>query len=75
MKDYSKTPKSGAKSAVRQIKGPGMNMGLKKPRRTPGQPKDYGKPRVPKGPAFTGSYLPDSGLVGKSKPSGMARAK
>jgi len=50
-----------------------MNEGMKKPRRSPGQPKDYGKPasrKMAKGPAFTGSYLPDTlGLGGKkSKP-------
>lgn len=70
VKDYSKPKRMTAKSGVRQIKGPGMNEGLKKPRRTPGKPKDYGKPRSTKGPAFTGSYLPDTlGLGGKkSKP-------
>lgn len=73
MKDYTKTSRTGARSAVRQVKGPGMNMGMKKPRRVPGQPKDYGKPasqKMAKGPAFTGSYLPDPlGMAGKkSKP-------
>lgn len=30
--NFSKTPKGGAKPAVRQMRGPGMNKGLKKPR-------------------------------------------
>jgi hypothetical protein len=73
MKDYTKSKRSNTRSGVRQIKGPGMNEGMKKPRRSPGQPKDYGKPasrKMAKGPAFTGSYLPDTlGLGGKkSKP-------
>lgn len=72
-KDYSKTSRLSTKDGVKQIKGPGMNMGMKKPRKQPGQPKDYGKPasqKMVKGPAFTGSYLPDTlGLMGKkSKP-------
>ena len=67
MKNLTKTPKSGVKSAVKQIKGPGMNEGLKKPRRKPGKPKDYGKPRTSKGPALTGSYLPDTLGLGRKK--------
>lgn len=72
-KDYSKAGRVSVKGAVKQVKGPGMNMGMKKPRKQPGQPKDYGKPasaRMSAGPAFTGSYLPDPlGLGGKkSKP-------
>lgn len=70
MKDYTKTKRTSTRSGVRQIKGPGMNEGLKKPRRTPGKPKDYGKPAVPKmgkGPAFTGSYLPDTLGLGRKK--------
>lgn len=67
MKNLTRSPRGGAKSAVKQVKGPGMNEGLKKPRRSPGKPKDYSTPRKPKGPAFTGSYLPD--------PLGMGRKK
>ena len=72
-KDYTKSSSGSAKGGVKQMRGPGMNLGLKKPRKTPGQPKNYGKPasqKMAKGPAFTGSYLPDTlGLAGKkSKP-------
>lgn len=43
-----------------------MNLGMKKPRKIPAQPKDYSTPRKKKGPAFTGSYLPDPlGLMRK----------
>lgn len=66
-KDYSKTSKLSMKGGVKQVKGPGMNMGLKKPRRKPSEPKDYSKPRTAKGPAFTGSYLPDTLGLGKKK--------
>lgn len=73
-KDYSKSSSTG-RPAVRQVKGPGMNEGLKKPRKKPGQPKNYGKPKSAKatmatGPAFTDSYLPDMRGWGgkKSKP-------
>lgn len=69
-KDYTKAAKTG-RPAVRQFKGPGMNLGLKKPRKgyIP-KPKDYGKPRTQKRSASTSSYLPDTlGLGGsKSKP-------
>ena len=30
--DYKKPPKAGGEPAVRQMRGPGMNKGLKKPR-------------------------------------------
>lgn len=69
-KDYTKTS-SRSRPAVRQFKGPGMNLGLKKPRKgyIP-VPKDYSKPRSKKSAASTSSYLPDTlGLGGsKSKP-------
>lgn len=70
MKDYSKPKRMTSKTSVRQVKGPGMNEGLKKPRRTPGKPKDYGKPasqKMAQGPAFTGSYLPDTLGMGRKK--------
>ncbi|MGI9137159.1 MAG: hypothetical protein ACR2JS_08925 [Candidatus Nanopelagicales bacterium] len=60
MKDYTKS--SGSKSAVRQVKGPGMNLGLKKPRKNyiP-KPKPY-KPSREMKDAMSGgkasSYLP-----------------
>lgn len=70
-KDYTKTSSGSVKGGVKQMKGPGMNLGLKKPRKNyiP-KPKNYGTPKASKGPAFTGSYLPDPlGLSGKkSKP-------
>jgi hypothetical protein len=47
MKDYSKTSTSG-KPAVRQIRGPGMNLGLKK-RHKPAKPDSYKPPRKRKG--------------------------
>lgn len=70
VKDYSKTSKTSSKPPVRQVKGPGMNMGMKKPRRVPAQPKDYTKPSAKSmRPAFTGAYLPWDTLGGKeSKP-------
>lgn len=58
MKNLSKTPSSG-KSAVRQIRGPGMNLGLKKPGRI-AKPKPYKPPRQKK-----------SDKVGSLLPSGM----
>lgn len=67
MKDYGKTSRLSTKGGVKQIKGPGMNKGLKKPRRAPGEPKNYGKPRMPKGLALTGSYLPDRLGLGRKK--------
>lgn len=70
-KDYTKLSSSTVKSSVRQMRGPGMNLGLKKPRKNyiP-KPKDYKAPKTKTSLAFTGSYLPDTlGLGGKkSKP-------
>jgi hypothetical protein len=66
-KDFTKTSSGAAKGGVKQMKGPGMNLGLKKPRKKMAQPKDYGKPRMAKGPAFTGSYLPDTLGMGRKK--------
>ena len=61
MKDFTKS--SGAKSAVRQKRGPGMNLGLKKPRKNfiP-EPKPYVQPRALKAATKVGkasSYLSD----------------
>ena len=66
MKDYTKS--SGRKNAVTQIKGPGMNLGLKKPRKgyIP-KPKPYKTPRELKPKTSSGkasSYLPDLGGAG-----------
>lgn len=66
MKDFTKT--SGVKSMVRQKRGPGMNLGLKKPRKNyiP-EPKPYVQPRALKAAmkiGKTSSYLPDDGMTG-----------
>jgi hypothetical protein len=65
MKDFTKS--RGMKSAVRQVKGPGMNLGMKKPRKSyiP-KPKPYKPSRAMKeavgGSSSSGkkasSYLP-----------------
>lgn len=47
MKDYSKSALSG-KPAVRQVKGPGMNLGLKK-RHKPAKPKPFVDPTKKRG--------------------------
>lgn len=63
------------KPAVRQTRGPGMNKGLKKPRKDT-FPKDDIKPfrvKEPKGSgkssgkAVSGSYLPDFAMGGMGK--------
>lgn len=55
------------KPAVRQMRGPGMNLGLKKPRKKMAEPKDYPKPKLLKASAGTSSYLPDLGPDGKPR--------
>lgn len=69
------TKSKGMKSTVRQMRGPGMNLGLKKPRKDT-FPKDepYKQPRGLKKSQkmLSGSYLPDfdgMGKMGKSKKS------
>lgn len=58
MPDMTKTPKGGkGKSPVRQIKGPGMNMGLPK-RHKMAAPKPYTPPRRKKAKG-SGSLLPE----------------
>ncbi len=47
MKDYSKSATSG-KPAVRQVKGPGMNLGLKK-RHKQAKPKPFVDPTKKRG--------------------------
>lgn len=56
------------KPAVRQKRGPGMNLGLKKPRKKPAEPKPYTPSREMKQALAmdTPSYLPD-GQVGKPR--------
>lgn len=75
MKDFTKSP--GRKNAVRQVRGPGMNLGLKKPRKgyIP-KPKPYKKPRELKSTSSGGkasSYLPDLG--GPGSVQAMKRGK
>ena len=57
------------KSAVRQMRGPGMNLGLKKPRKKAADPKPYVQSRAMKKAtkADAPSYLPDE------KPAKAAR--
>lgn len=60
MKDFTKVKLSG-KPAVRQIRGPGMNLGLKKRPRSKKPPefRDYNKPRSKKkAPKRSGSLIP-----------------
>lgn len=60
MKDYSKTAISG-KPAVRQVRGPGMNLGLKK-RHKPAAAKPYKPPRKSKKGLDFGKSLLSKGL-------------
>jgi hypothetical protein len=68
MKNMAKTPRTGIAPAVRQTKGPGMNLGLKKPRigYIP-KPKKYATPKDMKLGALakTTSYLPTLAGGGK----------
>ena len=57
---------------IRQTRGPGMNKGLKKPRKKPKEPEPYTPPREKKqvqSQAATGSYIPGFGAGGKPKRS------
>lgn len=56
MKDYSKSPSSG-KTSVRQIRGPGMNLGLKKSPRSKKPPPFKKGPAAKKGKKNFGSLL------------------
>jgi hypothetical protein len=58
------------KASVKQMRGPGMNLGLKKPRKKPPEPKPYTPSRALKAAskADPGSYLPDEGKAGKKSP-------
>jgi len=68
MKNMAKTPRTGSTPAVRQMRGPGMNLGLKKPRigYIP-KPKNYATPKDMKlgAPAKPTSYLPTLAGGGK----------
>lgn len=64
------------KPAVRQTKGPGMNLGLKKPRKNfIAKPQPFKQSKAMKDAlkTDTGSYLPD-GSVGKSRKRGKSNS-
>lgn len=65
------------KPAVRQTKGPGMNRGLKKPRKVPAAPKPIADAKMPgMGKASTpASYLPVQGLAKGGKVQAMKNGK
>lgn len=56
--------------SVKQMRGPGMNLGLKKPRKKPAEPKPF-KPSREQKAALKGqapSYLPpDGAMAGKPR--------
>ena len=65
------------KAAVRQMRGPGMNLGLKKPRKKMAEPKPYTPSREQKAalkdkPA---SYLPPEGKGGKPRAPKPAKGR
>ena len=65
------------KPAVRQMRGPGMNLGLKKPRKKPAEPKPYTPSRELKA-AMKGdpvSYLPPEGKAGKPRAPKAVKAR
>lgn len=57
------------KAAVKQMRGPGMNLGLKKPRKTPPEPKPFVQSKAMKAAAKATpvSYLPPEGKAGKPR--------
>ena len=61
------------KPSVHQVKGPGMNLGLKKPRKIPAQPKPVSEPKVSS--AEPSSYLPAQGLAKGGKVQAMQNGK
>lgn len=64
------------KPAVRQTKGPGMNRGLKKPRKVPAAPKPIADATLPKAQASApDSYLPTQGLAKGGKVQAMQNGK
>jgi len=54
------------KPLIRQMKGPGMNEGMKKPRKIPALPKPIPIPRVPQ--EEPSSYIPQSQMQQPSMP-------
>ena len=68
MKDYTKT--GGMKSAVRQKRGPGMNLGLKKPRKNTFpkvEPYEPSKAMKKAQKVVSGTYLPPFAQGGMGK--------
>lgn len=55
------------KPAVRQMRGPGMNLGLKKPRKKMPAPKPIKSASATAARAETVSYLPPEQAVGKPR--------
>ena len=55
--------------AIKQMRGPGMNLGLKKPRKKPAEPKPYTPSREMKAATKDKpvSYLPPEGKGGKPR--------
>ena len=64
------------KSAVKQMRGPGMNLGLKKPRKKPAEPKPFTPSREQKAAMKSKptSYLPPEGKGGKPRAPKAAKA-
>jgi hypothetical protein len=64
------------KTAVKQTRGPGMNLGLKKPRKKPAEPKPYTPSRAMKAASKADpvSYLPPEGKGGKPRAPRAAKS-
>ena len=64
------------KASVRQMRGPGMNRGLKKPRKKPAEPEPYTPSREQKAATKVKSvsYLPPEGKGGKPRPPKAPKA-
>lgn len=65
------------KSFVKQVKGPGMNRGMKKPRKKPAQPKEFTPPSYEKNTKATetSSYLSDQLFAKGGKVQAMRNGK
>jgi len=63
--------------AIKQMRGPGMNLGLKKPRKKPAEPKPYAPSRELKAAmkADPVSYLPPEGKGGKTRAPKTAKVR
>lgn len=61
------------KPAVRQVKGPGMNLGRKKLRKIPAQPKPISEPKISS--AEPSSYLPQQALAKGGRVQAMKNGK